>query len=144
MSRTVCSLSCPCGKLKVFLLSRGTPVDSSDQPSFNNHYGMPFKLSLQGITKQAHAWFALLDIYIHKHQSSRGSYRIVGVLVYPRSVQHSPGSDKPDCFSETPVHLSEAVDSQLWFSYSVSWVDSDVPWALRWDMYLCVHGSPAS
>lgn len=94
----------------------GTPVDSSDQPCFNNHY----------------------DIYIHKHQSSRGSYRIVGVLVYPRSVQHSPGSDKPDCFSETPVHLSEAVDSQLWFSYSVSWVDSDVPWALRWDMYLHV------
>lgn len=91
----------------------GTPT--LDIPAFHNHY----------------------DIYIYSHQSSKGFWRVVGALVYPRSTLQS--GSQADCFNEQSVKLSESLTNRVFFTYSVSWLESDTPWASRWDMYLHVN-----
>ena len=87
-----------------------------DRPALNNHY----------------------DIFIQYHRRDSTHFRVVGVLVYPRSVNSLVGNSEPDCFADQPMYLSESNDNELWYTYSVSFLESDVPWGLRWDMYLHV------
>ncbi|WRT69412.1 uncharacterized protein IL334_006398 [Kwoniella shivajii] len=88
-----------------------------DLPALNNHY----------------------DIYIQYHARDSRHFRVVGVLVYPRTVNSMvSGSREPDCFASQPFHLSEATNNEFYYSYSVSFIPSDIPWGLRWDAYLHV------
>ncbi|WVW86608.1 hypothetical protein I302_108661 [Kwoniella bestiolae CBS 10118] len=102
-----------------------------DKPALNNHY----------------------DIYIQYHQKDysgsysylpgsglqQKQYRVVGVLVYPRTVNSmTSGSNQPDCFTNQPFYLSEASNNEFYYTYSVSFIPSDIPWGLRWDSYLHV------
>lgn len=85
-------------------------------PALNNHY----------------------DIYLQYHTRDNRKFRVVGVLVYPRSTAAHSETGSADCFNLAPVHLSEAQNNEFYYTYSVSWIKSDIPWALRWDMYLHV------
>ncbi|WWC93097.1 uncharacterized protein L201_008062 [Kwoniella dendrophila CBS 6074] len=98
-----------------------------DKPALNNHY----------------------DIYIQYHEKdtysyistpkSKKQYRVVGVLVYPRTVNSMiSGSNSPDCFSTQPLYLSEATNNEFYYTYSISYIKSDITWGLRWDAYLHV------
>ncbi|KAK4686804.1 transmembrane 9 superfamily member 2/4, partial [Tremellales sp. Uapishka_1] len=88
-----------------------------DRPALNNHY----------------------DIFIYYHARDAQHFRVVGVLVYPRSTNSlQAGSSTPDCFNEQPLYLSESSDNDIYYTYSVSFRPSDIHWGTRWDMYLHV------
>ena len=97
--------------------SLGDSVTDPAQPALNNHY----------------------DIFIQYHARDKTHFRVVGVLVYPRSVDSAvEGSTQPDCFTSRQLHLSESADTSFYYTYSVSFIESSVPWGLRWDAYLHV------
>lgn len=88
-----------------------------DKPALNNHY----------------------DIYIQYHMRDEDHFRVVGVLVYPSTVYSMvAGSTEPDCFNKQPFYLSEETGNEFFYTYSVSFLESDIPWGLRWDAYLHV------
>lgn len=88
-----------------------------DKPALNNHY----------------------DIYIQYHMRDEDHFRVVGVLVYPSTVNSMvAGSTEPDCFNKQPFYLSEETGNEFFYTYSVSFLESDIPWGLRWDAYLHV------
>lgn len=88
-----------------------------DKPALNNHY----------------------DIYIQYHMRDEDHFRVVGVLVYPSTVNSMvAGSTEPDCFNKHPFYLSEETGNEFFYTYSVSFLESDIPWGLRWDAYLHV------
>ncbi|ORY35006.1 hypothetical protein BCR39DRAFT_490677 [Naematelia encephala] len=106
---------------EIFLDAQGFNLGDAEtdpnRPALNNHY----------------------DIFIQYHARDSRHFRVVGVLVYPRSVDSMiAGEPGPDCFANRQLHLSEATDNEFFYSYSVSFIPSDVPWGLRWDMYLHV------
>lgn len=95
----------------------GDDLTIPDRPALNNHY----------------------DIYIQYHARDSQHFRVVGVLVYPRSTNSLvAGSASPDCFNRQSLYLSESTDNEFYYTYSVSFLPSDIPWGLRWDMYLHV------
>lgn len=99
--------------------SRGyNGAGSDEKPALNNHY----------------------DIYIDYHKRAEDKFRVVGVMVYPRSVDSIvAGEDTPNCHvSGKPLFLSETNDNEFYYTYSVQFRESDVPWSLRWDSYLHV------
>jgi len=68
----------------------------------------------------------------HGHKTADGSdaYRIVGFEVAPQSMVHSSRGGVQSC-SLGEVLLNQP--SNIIFSYDVSWKDSDILWATRWD-----------
>lgn len=105
---------------KVFY-SPGFPlgfVDSEKQPALNNHY----------------------DIRVEYHVTRQGKYRVVGVLVNPKSKNTVPNKDgSVTCDAKQPMKLTLTEDNHVVFTYSVSWVESNTVWATRWDKYLHVY-----
>ncbi|KAG8906667.1 hypothetical protein FRB99_006368 [Tulasnella sp. 403] len=79
------------------------------------------------------------DIRMEYHTSDEKHYRVVGVLVWPFSIA-TPANGKPTCDTMSanvpPLRLSETKSNEFYYTYSVSWVKSDTPWATRWDNYL--------
>ena len=95
----------------------GDDETDPDRPALNNHY----------------------DIFVQYHARDADHFRVVGVVVNPRSVNSIvAGSSTPDCFAQNPLHLSESTDNSFFYTYSVAFVESDIPWGLRWDSYLHV------
>ena len=95
----------------------GDDETTPDMPSLNNHY----------------------DVVIQYHARDAAHFRVVGVLVYPRSVNSMvAGESTPNCFTTQSFYLSESNDNEFYYSYSVFFVESSIPWGLRWDMYLHV------
>ncbi|KAF8322305.1 endosomal P24A protein [Clavulina sp. PMI_390] len=76
------------------------------------------------------------DILIKYHTNDNKNYRIVGVLVWPRSFDNSRESTPTCSSSSSALVLSETRDNDFWYTYSVAWAPSDTPWATRWDNYL--------
>lgn len=78
------------------------------------------------------------DITIQYHERSESKIRVVGVMVYPRSIDS--GSGTPTCdLQSKPFSLSETADNEIQYTYSVHFVPSPVPWSLRWDSYLHIY-----
>jgi transmembrane 9 superfamily protein 2/4 len=98
--------------------SLGRYIDETKAPEYNNHY----------------------DIWIKYHKRGEKQFRVVGVMVYPRSVDSvRPGEQTPHCFVKNkPISLSETGNTDLWYTYTITFVESDTPWGLRWDSYLHV------
>lgn len=90
-----------------------------DKPVFNNHY----------------------EIIVEYHKPTEDSYRVVGVIVEPVSNSNAKdnGAGIGDCSHATPLHLNEEGDTNVVFTYSVTWTPSDTPFATRWDKYLHVY-----
>ncbi|KAL1916831.1 uncharacterized protein VTP21DRAFT_5535 [Calcarisporiella thermophila] len=87
-------------------------------PQFSNHY----------------------DITIQYHTKDKHNYRVVGVLVYPRSFDNK-GSPRPTCSKEPPLILDENAENTVTYTYSIKWEETDIPWATRWDNYLYISDS---
>jgi Endomembrane protein 70 len=93
------------------------------------------------------------EIQLHNHHSmyidyhevatpghSDPQYRVVGVEVVPSSRKNSkilPNGDA-ECGDEVPLVLSEDGDTDVTWTYSVTWNESPTAWATRWDKYLHV------
>lgn len=105
---------------EILLDAAGFPLGSvdGDKITYNNHY----------------------DIWIRYHKRSETQFRVVGLMVFPRSVDSvRPGESTPHCYVKNkPLTLSETQDNDFWYTYTVSFVESEVPWGLRWDSYLHV------
>ncbi|TFL04414.1 hypothetical protein BDV98DRAFT_562209 [Pterulicium gracile] len=74
------------------------------------------------------------EIVLKYHVPTPGTYRIVGVLVWPSSDESGTctiDKDKP-----SPILLKEDKTNTVKYTYRVTWLESDTPWATRWDNYL--------
>ncbi|KAG8940938.1 hypothetical protein FRC03_004962, partial [Tulasnella sp. 419] len=79
------------------------------------------------------------DVMLKYHVTSGGSYRVVGVLVWPYSIVTPPTGPTCDTSRENPVYLAEDKVNDVTWTYSVTWSESETPWAslaTRWDNYL--------
>ncbi|KIY73067.1 Nonaspanin [Cylindrobasidium torrendii FP15055 ss-10] len=91
--------------------------DYSDAPALNNHY----------------------EIVLQYHEPSPGTYRVVGVLVWPISIGGSQDGE-PTCIdSGTALQLSDTQNQTIRYTYRVTWNESSIPWATRWDSYLRIN-----
>ncbi|KAF8658318.1 hypothetical protein AX16_002087 [Volvariella volvacea WC 439] len=86
-----------------------------NQPALNNHY----------------------DIVFRYHKPAPDLYRVVGVLVWPGSIDEDLSQD-PTCNFQgaKPLVLNEDQTRSIRYTYRVTWNESDTPWATRWDNYL--------
>ncbi|CAE6513797.1 unnamed protein product [Rhizoctonia solani] len=77
------------------------------------------------------------DIVLNYHTRDQANYRVVGVVVWPRSIAHSSASTL-DCAAKTPrpLVLAEDKENSITYTYTIHWEESDTPWATRWDNYL--------
>ncbi|KAG7812275.1 hypothetical protein KL921_001507 [Ogataea angusta] len=78
------------------------------------------------------------DIYIEYHKRKEDEYRVVGVIVDPKSLTQTADVT---CDPETPVPvtLSQEAETGVTFTYSVYFIESPTVWATRWDKYLHVY-----
>ncbi|KAF8893778.1 hypothetical protein BD779DRAFT_1435639 [Infundibulicybe gibba] len=84
-------------------------------PALNNHY----------------------EIVLRYHIPSPGTYRVVGVLVWPFSIggpQDGPVTCEGD--ETRPLILKEDQSQNIRYTYRITWNESATPWATRWDNYL--------
>lgn len=84
----------------------------------------------------------VFQLYYNKDEISN-NYRVVGFDVYPHSVDHQDVTvdDNGDCHVDAgAAHRQEIDKSQedlnVLFTYSVTWKESEIRWASRWDAYL--------
>ncbi|XP_014248153.1 transmembrane 9 superfamily member 4 [Cimex lectularius] len=81
-----------------------------------------------------------LNLILHYHTVSKDEHRVVGFAVEAKSVDLmglSFGNNQ--CFMDGKNEKAQELvepSTNLVFSYSVSWVASNVSWASRWDIYL--------
>jgi len=84
------------------------------------------------------------DIMIDYHQvGNADAYRVVGVLVFPRSRKNNKrlGDGKAECGdpeSGEELELDENGETKVTWTYGVYWRPSTTAWATRWDSYLHV------
>lgn len=81
-----------------------------------------------------------LDILLSYHQPTLGVFRVVGFEVSPHSIarKNYKFSNGLECVIDENVEQQEVTKqtTEIVWSYSVSWKESEVPWASRWDAYL--------
>ena len=101
---------------------RGFPlgsVDKEGRPVLNTHY----------------------DIVIDYHETSKGEFRVVGVLVIPYSRKDGKqecGKANVEANIEDPLMLNDDGETPVTWTYGVYWRQSPTAWATRWDTYLHV------
>ncbi|MFH4974085.1 hypothetical protein AB6A40_000794 [Gnathostoma spinigerum] len=86
-----------------------------------------------------------LDITLKYHEHSPGLYRVVGFEVQPHSISSDRitlGKDS-ECSIKVMDHDDPSghkeilpSENEVYWTYSVQWEKSDIPWASRWDAYL--------
>ncbi|KAG8913967.1 hypothetical protein FRC02_005223 [Tulasnella sp. 418] len=69
------------------------------------------------------------DVMLKYHVTSGGNYRVVGVLVWPYSIVTPPTGPTCDTSRENPVYLAEDKVNDVTWTYSVTWSESETPWA---------------
>uniref|UniRef100_A0A0K0D1H6 Transmembrane 9 superfamily member n=1 Tax=Angiostrongylus cantonensis TaxID=6313 RepID=A0A0K0D1H6_ANGCA len=82
-----------------------------------------------------------LDIVMLYHEHMPGLYRVVGFEVKPRSVKSVAFNKQVECTEvdkDVNLYELEEEDQEIYWTYSVTWEPSDIPWASRWDVYLSV------
>ncbi|KAG0143069.1 hypothetical protein CROQUDRAFT_661729 [Cronartium quercuum f. sp. fusiforme G11] len=104
-----------------------------DDRTGKTFYSIGFGLGKEGTPPMIHNHY---NIFLEYHVRD-GKYRVVGVLVWPTSVQ-SDATGALHCESEHPMTLSETKDNPIRYTYSVIWTESKTPWATRWDNYLYI------
>ena len=85
-------------------------------------------------------WDIVVDY--HKAGLRGGKYRVVGVLVQPRSDADTKylGDGRAECGGKDPkeVILNERGDTKVIYTYGIYWRESTTAWATRWDKYFHV------
>lgn len=90
-------------------------ADQQQQLQLNNHY----------------------NILIDYHERAPDDLRVVGVLVWPSSTSANAQGDCSD--TSHPVTLTNKGDTEVTFTYSVTWRASETEWATRWDSILKIR-----
>ncbi|ODV59981.1 transmembrane 9 family protein ASCRUDRAFT_108999 [Ascoidea rubescens DSM 1968] len=130
----------------------GLPIARSlyDTGTKTKFYGTGFEVGLIDPTNVAHL-VNHFDIQIEYHKRGENQYRVVGVTVQPyswdRKLSDDQDKDKDSnknlCDANAnnfdPVFLNQNKNTEVQFSYSVYFVESDISWATRWDKYLHVY-----
>lgn len=106
----------------------------TSQSLVNNHYGAFVSQNLGSRPDSPNVFCT--EILIDYHERGPGDLRIVGVLVSPSSKAHN---GQGDCAEEVPLHLEETQDTDLAFTYDVTWRKSETTWATRWDSILKIR-----
>lgn len=85
-------------------------------------------------------------IYYHASKNEeKDTVHITGFDVVPVSIQHdatscseatAPITNKKDAFLELKTDKAGNPMKDIQYSYEVSWVESDIGWADRWDIYM--------
>jgi len=89
-----------------------------------------------------------LDLKYHASPDEYLGYRIVGFEVEPHSMTQATRNDPNDGTGMTAMCQDEAVypvfdldmHSEIVYTYDVTWIQSPVRWAYRWDNYLKMAG----
>jgi transmembrane 9 superfamily protein 2/4 len=83
----------------------------------------------------------------HANPGVYQGYRIVGFEVEPRSISQSlkdMGDDEYEATCTGGTSQADMFDldehDEIWYTYDVVWIYSDVRWASRWDKYLQMEG----
>lgn len=81
------------------------------------------------------------EIIIEYHKRDTEIFRVVGVTVNAKSLDRSDVKEGEELCSNDlkRVVFSKNEDTKVMFTYSVSFIESDVAWATRWDKYLHVY-----
>ncbi|MCP9260558.1 Transmembrane 9 superfamily member 4 [Dirofilaria immitis] len=84
-----------------------------------------------------------LEIILRYHQPRPNVYRVVGFEVQPQSIDSSRfkfAPDSPECTvtDGRNQQVEKGINNIIW-TYSVTWEESNVPWASRWDAYLSMR-----
>lgn len=84
----------------------------------------------------------VFQLYYNKDQTTE-LYRVVGFDVYPHSVSHDDITvdENDDCHVDAGAAHRQSLDKKadkqkILFTYSVTWKESSIRWASRWDAYL--------
>ncbi|CAL1546188.1 unnamed protein product [Lymnaea stagnalis] len=85
-----------------------------------------------------------LNLILSYHKREENALRVVGFKVKPQSF--AKGEIKVDensgeceiSASKNPQKINDDASTDVWFTYSVEWEESDVGWASRWDIYLAM------
>lgn len=72
------------------------------------------------------------DIEIRYNEVETGKYRIVGVVVRPRSIKRTTGSCE---LTGESITLMENQDNEILYTYSVRYTQYGHRWSTRWDNY---------
>ncbi|ANB11817.1 Emp70p [Sugiyamaella lignohabitans] len=116
-----------------------------DESTGTSFYSAGFPLGSANYEKEEFFIHNHYDIKIEYHQALSGKYRVVGVTVEPASRENKPDEkgnvfckvdDKPFMLHETE---STDTDTEVPYTYSVTWIPSSTSWATRWDKYLHVY-----
>lgn len=88
--------------------------------------------------------FNHFEIQIDYHERDKGNYRVVGIIVQPKSLDRSKLKDgasrEEKCSPElNKVQLKKDGDTKVLYTYSVKFEASTTAWATRWDKYLHVY-----
>lgn len=106
-------------------------------------YGLGFNIGEVDQTNTANL-YNHFDIQLEYHKRGEDNFRVVGVSVIPYSLnrkdvdQNAEGKDY--CSKDLPpVSLQKQSETEVAFTYDVTFVESSTPWATRWDKYLHVY-----
>ena len=95
---------------------------------------MGFKL---GLKNESNLLFYNHHDVIIKYHQNRDKFRVVFVQVIPKSFAF----DTQNCNGNQSLTLKANQDNQVLFTYSVTWLPSEIPWGTRWDSYMYVTDS---
>ncbi|KAH3664375.1 hypothetical protein WICMUC_005760 [Wickerhamomyces mucosus] len=106
-----------------------------DQRTNSDFYGSGFELGY--VENDVPHLDNHFDIQVEYHKRGENEYRVVGITVVPHSWERSTAECSANSYS--PVTLSPNSDTDVLFTYDVTWVESETAWATRWDKYLHVY-----
>lgn len=110
-------------------------VESKTQETF---YGLGFSLGEIDSNNVVH-FSNHFDIIIEYHKRKNDVYRVVGFTVNTRSIKSGEGI-KDKCAADLgKLTLSREEETEVDFTYSVTFKESTTAWATRWDKYLHVY-----
>lgn len=130
---------------KVNLLIDGLPgaevVEDLTTGEYFNSPGFPLgRLDDDGQRKLLYNhWDIIIDY--HKTTLAAGKYRVVQVIVSPRSTAVNRYIDPQNgaCPDGGPLVINEDGGQTITYTYGVYWRESTTAWATRWDRYLHVN-----
>lgn len=107
---------------------------SNDERTNEQYYSIGFALGAnRGSATELNNHY---DITIEYHHREDGKYRVVGVLVSPKSRAQSVNEKNVPVVSGGPMLVKGG--ETVTYTYSVNWEPSANAWATRWDNYLHV------
>ncbi|KAI8787506.1 transmembrane 9 superfamily member 4 [Biomphalaria glabrata] len=116
-----------------------TPLTMPDGQTIYEH---GYKLGVvSGKEAYLHNHLNLILLY---HKREDGANRVVGFKVKPQSyakgeITFDPKEGKCEfAASKNPQKINDDAPTEVLFTYSVEWENSDIGWASRWDIYLAM------